>query len=135
MAPVVKPLVHFPDATLVTITYLRSVLPGIHIDHLVPVPAPPQFVKVKRIGGARKHLILDRPRMDIQCWAASEGEAADLMMIVRPLILAMAGKRSGTTIYDVVEVSGPMPLWDEATGKPKYAFAVDFSMRGTEKTA
>lgn len=127
-----KPLVHFPDATLVVITYLRSVLPGTHIDHLVPVPVPAQFVKVKRIGGARKHLILDRPRMDIQCWAEDEGAAADLMMIVRPLILAMGGKRSDTTVYDVTEVSGPMPLYDEASGKPRYAFAVDFSMRGTE---
>lgn len=129
-----KPLVEFPDAVLVTMTYLRAVLPDVHIDHAVPASPPEAFVRVKRIGGARRNLFLDRPRVDIQCWAATEGDAADLMLRTRPLVLAMAGKRSGTTIYQVTEVSGPMPLWDSATGQPRYAFAVDFSMRGSEIT-
>ncbi|MCR8576466.1 hypothetical protein [Streptomyces sp. Isolate_219] len=53
------------------------------------------------------------------------------MADVRGYVLVMAGKRGDTTVYDVEEVSGPMWLPDSATSHPRYAFAVEFSARGS----
>jgi hypothetical protein len=131
LMPMAKPVVVFPDAVLVVADYLRSVLAGVRVETKVPDPRPTEFIRVRRIGGPRKNLFLDRPRIDIECWSGSEGDAADFMMRVRPYVLAMAGKRGTTTVYDVAEISGPMWLPDDATSHPRYAFAVDFTTRGT----
>jgi hypothetical protein len=127
-----KPVIVFPDAVLVTIQYLRSVLTGVTVVSRIPDPRPSEFVRIERLGGIRRNLILDRPRIDVECWSKSEEGAADLAGIVRAYTLAMAGKRSATTVYDVREVSGPMWLPDDVSGQPRYSFAVEFSTRGTE---
>ncbi|MCW7984113.1 hypothetical protein XF35_01785 [Streptomyces platensis subsp. clarensis] len=116
---------------LTVIEYLRSVRPGTQVYSREPSPLPDAFVRIKRIGGVRRSLVTDRPRVDIHCWGATEKAAEDLMEEVRALVLVMAGKRGTTTVYDVEEVSGPMWLPDSATGHPRYAFAVEFSARGS----
>lgn len=125
-----KPVVVFPDAVLVVIQYLRPIIKT-SVYSRVPNPRPPEFVRVERLGGIRRNLILDRPRIDVECWADSEEGAADLSATVRAHVLAMAGKRGDTTVYDVAEVSGPMWLPDSESGQPRYSFAVEFSTRGT----
>ena len=132
-----KPVIVFPDAVLVTILYLREVLPGAAVYSRVPDPRPAEFIRIQRLGGLRRSLILDRPRIDVECWSDSEEGAEELCARVRAYVLAMAGKRGETTVYDVAEVSGPMWLPDSESGQPRYSFAVEFSTRGTEleKTA
>lgn len=132
LIPVTKPVVVFPDAVLVTIQYLRGVLPDVTSVSRVPNPRPTEFVRVQRLGGIRRNLILDRPRIDVECWSDSEEGAEALCASVRAYVLAMAGKRGDTTVYAVAEVSGPMWLPDSASGQPRYSFAVEFSTRGTE---
>ncbi|WP_333731765.1 hypothetical protein [Streptomyces sp. IBSBF 3010] len=132
LIPLSKPVIVFPDAVLVTIQYLRSVLPDVTSVSRVPNPRPTEFVRIERLGGIRRNLILDRPRLDVECWSDSEEGAADLSATVRAYVLAMAGKRGITTVYDVAEVSGPMWLPDAVSGQPRYSFAVEFSTRGTE---
>lgn len=130
-ARVAKPIVVFPDAALVAIDYLRP-LTGVPVFSRVPESRPAEFVRVERIGGQRRTLITDRPRVDIHCWSDSEEGAEALMNKVRAYTLAMAGRRGITTVYDVAEVGGPMWLPDDTSGQPRYAFAVEFSTRGTE---
>lgn len=132
LIPLTKPVIVFPDAVLVTIQYLRSVLPDVTAVSRVPNPRPPEFVRIERLGGIRRNLILDRPRIDVECWSGSEEDAEALCSKVRAYVLAMAGKRGDTTVYDVAEVSGPMWLPDSVSGQPRYSFAVEFSARGTE---
>lgn len=127
-----KPVVVFPDAVLVAIDYLRPRFPGVPVQSRVPESRPDEFITVRRIGGQRRSLILDRPRVDIHCWAASEEDAEALTARVRAHTLAMAGRRGTTTVYDVQEVGGPQWLPDDTSGQPRYAFAVEFSTRGTE---
>lgn len=127
-----KPVVVFPDAVLVVITYLRSVVPGVPTHSQIPNPRPAEFIRVERLGGTRRTLVTDRPRVDIHCWSASEEEAQALSERVRAYVLAMAGSRGGTTVYAVAEVGGPQWLPDSLSGQPRYAFAVEFSTRGTE---
>ncbi|MFI7239666.1 hypothetical protein [Streptomyces cyaneofuscatus] len=71
----------------------------------------------------------DRPRLDVHCWGATEDEAADLVRVVRALAFAAPGWR-GSVIYDVAEVGGPNLLTDRETSLPKYAHAVEVSIRG-----
>lgn len=128
-----KPVVVFPDAVLVVVEYLRSKMPGTAVYSRVPDPRPREFVRVQRIGGLRDSLVTDRPRIDVECWSDSEEGAEALVSQVRAYTLAIAGRRGDTTVYRVAEVSGPMWLPDSASGQPRYAFAVEFSTRGTEQ--
>lgn len=127
-----KPVVIFPDAVLVTIQYLRASLPGAAVYSRVPDPRPAEFIRIQRLGGTRRLLFMDRPRIDVECWSDSEENAEALCARARAYVLAMAGKRDGTTVYNVAEVSGPMWLPDSVSGQPRYSFAVEFSTRGTE---
>ncbi|MFJ4960989.1 hypothetical protein ACIP6P_00720 [Streptomyces sp. NPDC088729] len=107
-------------------------MPDVAAYSRIPNPRPAEFVRLERIGGLRRNVILDRPRLNVECWSDSEAGAEELMKVVRAYVLAMAGKRGTTTVYDVAEVSGPMWLPDSESGQPRYAFAVEFSTRGTE---
>ena len=126
------PVVAYPDAVLVVIDYLRSVLPDISVGSRVPEDRPDQFVRVRRTGGMRRNAVVDRPRIDFQCWGATEEAAESLMARVRAYTLAMAGKRGDTTVYRVREVGGPQWIPDNTSNQPRYGFAVEFSARGTE---
>ena len=123
-----KPLVFFPDAVLLVIDYLRAAL-GVPVYSRVPENRPAEFIRVERLGGLRSSVVTDRPRIDIECWSHSEETAEALMSLARAHMLAMAGKRGVTTVYNVQEVSGPMWLPDSVSGAPRYSFAVEFSTR------
>lgn len=128
-----KPVVMFPDAVLVVIDYLRSVMPvGTQVYSRVPETRPAEFIRIQRLGGTRRNLVTDRPRVDVECWSDTEESAEALISKTRAYVLAMAGKRGGTTVYDVSEVGGPQWLPDSVSGQPRYSFAVEFSTRGTE---
>lgn len=129
----VRPLVIFPDAVLLVIEYLRSVMPpGTLVYSRVPAARPPEFIRVERNGGLRNSLVTDRPRLDIHCWSGTEASAQALCERARAHVNAMAGKRGAHTVYRVREVGGPQWLPDSASGSPRYAIAVEFSTRGTD---
>lgn len=123
----------FPDAEALVATYLREQLAAhgqpVHVGTRVPNPRPKLFVRVERIGGPRLDKVTDRPRLDVHCWGDTEETAHDLMQLTRALLLAIPGWR-GAAAYDVAEVGGPNPLPDPETGLPRYALAVEVSLRG-----
>ena len=125
----------FRDATAVYTRYLREQMLArgdtATVGTRVPSPRPARLVRVERIGGARLDRITDRPRLDIHCWAPTEEAASDLVQLVRALTFGMPGWR-GAVVYDVAEVGGPNLLPDPETDTPRYAFAVEVSIRGTE---
>ena len=105
----------FPDAVLVVVDYLRSVVPpGTLVYSRVPETRPAEFIRVERLGGLRNTLVTDRPRIDVECWSGTEEDAEALMSKTRAF------------------VSGPQWLPDSVSGQPRYSFAVEFSVRGTE---
>ena len=126
------PLVAYPDAEFTVGSYLKSSLPSLVVVDERPAALPAEFVRIERIGGARRSVVTDRPRVDVQCWSHSKESAWDLLVLVRAHILAMAGQRGTTRVYDVSEVGGPQWLPDNESSKPRYAFAVEFSTRGKE---
>lgn len=123
----------FPDAAALVATYLREALAAhgmpVPVGTRVPNPRPAKFVRLTRIGGAQVDVVTDRPRIDVHCWGATDEAAHDLMQITRALLLALPGWR-GAAAYDVDEVGGPNELPDPETSSPRYALAVEVSLRG-----
>lgn len=123
-----------PDGVAVVRAYLAEALAArgdtVEVGTRVPNPRPPRFVRLERVGGTRVDLITDRPRIDVQCWGASEEDAADLATVVRALLLAIPGWRGSAVAYDVVEVGGPNTQPDPASGHDRVLFAVEVSLRG-----
>ncbi|MFE2747315.1 hypothetical protein ACFXKX_23805 [Streptomyces scopuliridis] len=127
----------FPDAAEVYTRYLREQLVArgdpVHVGTRIPNPRPARFVRAERIGGTQLDRVTDRPRLDVHCWGATEDSAADLMTVVRALTLAMPGWR-GAVVYDLAEVGGPNLLPDKETSTPRFALAVELSIRGATLT-
>lgn len=125
--------VGMPDGVAVVRAYLAEALAArgesARVVTRVPSPRPTRFVRLERVGGTRADRITDRPRIDVQCWGASDEDAHDLQQLVRALLFAMPGWR-GAVAYDVVEVGGPNTLPDPASGQPREVFAVEVSLRG-----
>lgn len=123
----------FPDAAELVAAYLREALAArgkpVKVGTRVPNPRPAELVRLERIGGAQLDRITDRPRLDVHCWGPDEEAAHDLMQITRALLLALPGWR-GAAAYDVDEVGGPNELPDAESGSPRFAFAVEVSLRG-----
>lgn len=126
--------VEFPDGVDVVRRYLREALVARGLDvpvrTRVPDPRPPLFVRIERVGGSRLDRVTDRPRLDVACWGPDEGAVADLVKVVRALVLAIPGWR-GAVAYDVAEVGGPNSAPDPVSGQERSSFAVEVSLRGT----
>lgn len=123
----------FPDTVAVTVVYLRAALavhgPVVPVVTRVPAARPARFVRLERIGGPRRDLVTDGPRLDVHCWGASEEDAHDLAQLARALLLAMPGWH-GATVYRVEEVGGPNNLPDPESGQARFALAVELHVRG-----
>jgi hypothetical protein len=120
--------VSYPDAQLVLVDYLRPLVDPIQIGVRVPSPRPSTFITVRRMGGIADTLI-DRPRLDIFTWAASDQAAHDLAQQVRRHVAAMPGLRNGVRVTDVAEFAGPLPATDESN-QPRWLVTFEISLRG-----
>lgn len=140
-----SPAVLYPDTVSVVTTYLQAVLDadtthtyadGTIVRTRVPNPFPTTatpplpLVTVKRVGGPDA-IVIDRPRIDLQVWHTDEAKASDLANLVRALMLAIPGVRSGVTVYRVTTFSGPSLIWDEDRDLPRYLLTFELGVRGS----
>ncbi|MEU0675478.1 hypothetical protein ABZ330_21805 [Streptomyces sp. NPDC006172] len=127
------PPVLMPDAVAVVADYLRTRLAGrgitVPVGSRVPSPRPARFVRIERIGGPSDSPVTDRPRLDVHCWGADEGNAHDLMQVCRALLGAARGRHGETTLARPA-TGGPQWLPDPQSGQARYAFTLDITMRG-----
>jgi len=56
----------------------------------MPAEVPEEFVVVKRIGGRRDSVVIDRPRIALQLWAASNARAAEIAYQIDELVTQLA---------------------------------------------
>lgn len=107
-----------PDAVALVRTYLD----GLHSEPVVtrvPNPRPATFIRVRRVGGAALPPVRDVARLDVQCWAPTEPEAATLGALVRKEMLALRGTTVGGVECYRVEETLYRQADDPETGTPQ----------------
>jgi hypothetical protein len=133
----------FANAQAILVDYLRDTLAtlddpdltGLVIGARVPatrtLDGPPLLV-VRRSGGPAVPPVLDRPRLDIMVWHATEYQATAVASVVRGLLLYdLPGQvHNGHTIYQPTEFSGPSPYPDPAgSSTPIVMFTLEVPIR------
>lgn len=120
--------VTYPDAQLVVIDYLRPLLDPVPVGVRVPTTRPPKFVTLRRVGGVADGVV-DRPRIDLFGWAASDEDAHDLVLTIRRHVAGMPGVRDGAVVVRCDEFAGPHPAPDES-GQPRWLVTFEITLRG-----
>lgn len=137
------PVVGFPDAVEVVITYLAANVddytPGwaaVPVRKNVPNPRPSRFVRVFRTGGTKANHVTDSAQLTIECWADKDHDAATLAGIVRGLVNSLRGEVvDGVQCYRVDEFSGPGDLPDPVSEQPRMTWTVSVWLRGSTLSA
>lgn len=127
-------LIVFPDPQALLCNYLRDGLEdrgysGIFVGTKVPNERPDTFVRVMVVGGERRSIKVDAPRLVVESWALTEAEAGDLAEMVRALIFSM-DRYDGTQVYDVNETARPTNLPDPKTSHERFTATYIVPMSG-----
>jgi len=114
----------FPDVQALLCDYLRDRLAehgyaGIFVGSKVPIDRPDEFIRVMVVGGERRSVKIDAPRLVVESWAATEESAADLAAIVRGLIFAL-DQYNDVQVYNVNETQRPTNLPDPKTSHERF---------------
>ena len=64
------------DAEREVVDYLNGAGVGATAYYDVPADRPESFVVVERTGGPRTDIVVERPMLDVQCWAQTRRDAA-----------------------------------------------------------
>lgn len=136
----------FPDAVGTALTYLRANagtfddLDGVtFVNELPPAEKPGRVVRLRRVGGSPRNLVVDVPTLDFMVWDTDEEAAMATARQVRALLMA-APRRGGivtfagqaTVISTVDEVTGPTLLPDPVNpDRDVVVMTFDVAMRGT----
>ncbi|WP_054815423.1 hypothetical protein [Nocardia arizonensis] len=135
----------FPDIEQTLVAYLSTQLAAAsdtaEVVTQVPSPRPARMVRVVRDDRKRRqdvedregrrgaHLILDRPRVVVEC-TDDAGAAGDLVALVRAVLTAAAPGYLGDVWCDYVEDVGIENDTDPATDAPRQVLTVDLIVRG-----
>lgn len=129
-------VVVFPDALEAFTDYLRDELNGwrgwtVTVGTQIPTTRPAQIVRLLRTGGTHHFdpgVPVELVQLTVECWAATQATAHDLVQIARALVFASRGTVDG--VSRVEEVGGPGYLPDPLSDQPRYSFTVQVTWRG-----
>lgn len=87
-------------------------------------------VVLDRDGGPRINQVLERPRLRVRCWAATDSDATDLASMVMALLQAWP---NGDPVVASRQLSGPSAVEEPNGRKLRYSL-VELTVRGTQLT-
>lgn len=120
----------FPDAEALAVSWLAPKV-GVRVATKIPNPRPETFIRVVRVGGTIRDLIIDSPMLVFECWAPDEIAASSLARVARAHVFSMAQEIvSGSWVYAVRDIAGPQSFPDPVTDTPRYQFTVQIDTRG-----
>lgn len=132
------PLVRFPDAELVAVSYLQGVL-GETVTVLTELPSqdifdealPNGIVRCNRIGGvSRIRWNLDEPSIDIDVWHSDLASVNDLVATIRAAIESMPTlMNNGAAVAGTFELSGPNRRPTETSSVYRVGFTIGLRLR------
>jgi ssDNA-binding replication factor A large subunit len=118
------------DLEAALISYLKPLSDGLTVATRVPNPRPAKFIRLSRIGGTRRSLVLDQSMIGFWCWAPSTVEASRLARETEGRVYAAEGlKLRQTFIYDVSGIAGVQVTADPDTDVPIGIFTVQVTAR------
>lgn len=133
-----RPVIVFADSVALAISHLSDQLPlygwpNIPVRKNIPNPRPESFVRLFRSGGMSRDVVVDEATVVVECWGATDEDAADLTSVVRGLLVAMTGTVvDETQCYRVRELSGPVDLPDGLSDHVRMTWMVSVESRGLE---
>lgn len=120
----------WPDVTGVVVDHLTDALaaarPEAVVGTRIPDPRPAELVRVQRAGGVRSG-VWDSARMQVECSAPEEEDAAGLVAVVREVLRTMPLDSDPVTATR--EVTGPTLLSDPVDATCTYLLAVEVRVR------
>lgn len=121
----------FPDVEALLVAYLTPLLGGVEVGTQIPNPRPDTFVRVTRVGGARRDRITDQPLVVVQAWATDEAAAQNLGARAQAHVFALEQTSVGDSYVRAVrEVGGFQAVPDPLSGTPRYQFTAQLDTRG-----
>lgn len=131
----VSPSLAYADAVAVTNTYLAAALTAAgrttRVVSRIPSDRPVELVKATLTGGVSTMPMVDAAQITFDCWAATPPAATSLALLVRRLVMNMAGTVQSTySVHTVTEVGGPSDLPDPVSNTPRVVFTVLVQIRG-----
>lgn len=136
------PVVLFPDIQTVVVEYLQDALDersegyvfGVKVGTVVERPRRPVAVVVERAGGIRTLPSVDQPRVELQVWHGTDGDAQLLALLVRSLLHAMPGvvetSVGDVVVTRVVDYAGPFRSPDPHSDHPRVRLTVEIGVHG-----
>ena len=129
-------LIIHPDAVVALCIYVRATLIARGLPSWVgtevPYPREERFVRLQRVGGTRRNLVVDQPSIAVEAWAVDEDDAFVLAQLVRAAIHATVGMSlpPAGVVYRVDEFAGPASLPDPDSNQARVTFTVSVAVRG-----
>jgi hypothetical protein len=129
----------FRDAEATATSYLleefaaRDWVAGLTATSAIPNPRPARYLQVIRTGGFIHDMVWDRPQLLIIAASDDEGDAIDILNLVRGLMVAagIVGEMGEATVSEVNEFSGPANWPDPNSGQPRYRCTFELDLRGS----
>lgn len=138
-----RPAILFDDAELWACGYLRTALAArsedytddVFVSNSIPLNATTgepdrrdRMVIVRRDGGLGSGVVLDSPRLGIQCWAQSTQDAVDLARMTLALLIAAPGDAS---VKACRNPTGPTRISDPSR-QPLAYVTTELVLKGTQ---
>ena len=113
------------DAERTVVDHLNASGIGAKAYYDVPANRPASFLVVERTGGPHADLVVERPLVDVQCWADTRRGAALLADAAKDALLAMP-----SAVPDCFHVSVTSTYRDAALerGAPRYHVVAEITL-------
>lgn len=103
---------------------------NVPVSTRVPHDRPDEFVRLQRLGGTRRDLILDEPMIGFWCWAPTTVRASLLARTTEARVFALEGLAlGGTFVYRVQAIAGTQVTADPDSDTPLGIFTVQLTTR------
>lgn len=123
----------FPRATHVWIGFLQSALGEIPVSN--KILGAPTFVRIVRLPGTARNIVLDEPVMSVQCYDSDDDKAEQLATRVRGIIwrVGRGGELfDGVSCKGITEYSGPYEDPDEEHESSRFSWSFAAALRATQ---
>ncbi len=116
-----KPVVYLPDTAEAVAAYLTAALAdrsesyvkGVTVSTKMPNPVPLPYVRVRRVGGQVRDVVIDRATVDALIWHTDDDKRMALGRLTYDLLLAIQNDTvGGVLLYSASDFLAPIKVPD-----------------------